>query len=204
VAFSTVAQIGYLLVLFPLLVPGTGGWSAMGWEGGIYHALSHAVAKAAMFLAAGSMILAVGRDALPSLAGSAPRLPLSFVAFGVAGFSLAGIPPSGGFVSKWLMLRSAADAGQWGWALVIAGGSLLTVAYVLLVLRWGLSRPDREGPLPSDGRGSLQHPGEVILQAVPRRMEWTALGLALLTVLMGLRATEILALVDGQALPFWK
>ncbi len=182
VAYSTVAQLGYLFVMFPLLVPEAGEWSEAAWGGGLYHALSHAVAKAAMFLAAGSITYAVARDALPSMTGLVHRLPVSFFAFGVAGLSLAGLPPSGGFVAKWLMLRSAAASGQWGWALVIAAGGILTVGYVLLVLRYGLGRSE---------------PGSTF-RTVPRRMEWTALGLALLAVLMGIWPTEILALLGGD------
>ncbi len=191
VAYSTVAQLGYLFVMFPLLWPQTGGWGAEAWAGGLLHGLSHGVAKAAMFLAAGCITYAVARDDLPSLSGLAHRLPVSFFAFGVAGMGLAGIPPSGGFVAKWLMLRSAAGTGQWGWVLVIGVGGVLTAAYVLLVIRSGLGRSEADEPV----------------RPVPRRMEWTALGLALLGVVMGLWPNEILALLEvgfagaGEAVP---
>ncbi len=226
VAYSTVAQLGYLLVMFPLLMaPGeegvTGGHlqaQAQAWSGGIYHALSHGVAKAAMFLAAGCLSYAVSRDSLASLSGLAHRLPLSFFAFGLAGMSLAGIPPSGGFVSKWLMMRSAMDSGRWGWALLMALGGILTAVYVLLVVRRGLGPgtgppsgteprlaaatvPD---PGTEDAPQSRPGSGTPRLRSVPRRMEWTAVGLALLTVLMGVRATEILALLEIVGGPPWR
>jgi multicomponent Na+:H+ antiporter subunit D len=188
IAYSTVAQLGYLFVMFPLLLPHGGEGSADAWTGGIYHALSHAVAKAAMFLAAGSMTYAVARDAIPSISGIAHRLPMTFLAFGLGGLSLAGIPPSGGFVAKWLLLRSAAAAGQWGWALLVALGGLLTVAYVLMVLRYALDRteaPPRFRP-------------------VPRRMEWTALGLAIVAVLMGIRAGDVLLLLGAEGFSPWR
>ncbi len=183
VAYSTVAQLGYLVLIFPFLDPAAGDWSGQAWTGGVFHALSHAVAKAAMFLAAGSMTYAMAHDALPSLAGIAHRRPLSYFAFGVAGLSLAGIPPSGGFVSKWLMLRSAAESGAWVCALVIAVGGLLTAAYVLLVMRSGLGRPDPTLPF----------------QPVPRRMEWCAVALALLAVGMGIWPSAILDLIRSGA-----
>ncbi len=135
IAYSTVAQLGYLFVMFPLLFPegpvqpglGPGAGGAPGldpdaWAGGFYHALSHGVAKAAMFLAAGSMTYAVAEDALPSISGIAHRLPMTFLAFGLAGLSLAGIPPSGGFVAKWLLLRSAVQSGGVGVGLPHHGG----------------------------------------------------------------------------------
>ena len=185
IAYSTVAQLGYLFVMFPLLFPegglaGTPEWNSDAWAGGIYHALSHGVAKAAMFLAAGSMTYAVAEDALASISGIAHRLPITFLAFGLAGLSLAGIPPSGGFVAKWLLLRSAVTAGAWHWALLLTLGGLLTLAYVLKVLRFALERDETPA----------------IFRPVPRRMEWAAMGLALVSVFLGLQATGILALLE--------
>ncbi len=180
IAYSTVAQLGYLFVMFPLLFPAGGVANTDAWAGGIYHALSHAVAKSAMFLAAGSMTVAVAKDAIPAISGTAHRLPMSFLAFGLGGLGLAGIPPSGGFIAKWLLLRSAVETGQWLWAVLLAVGGLLTVAYVLMVLRYALERTE-----PSEG-----------FQPVPRRMEWAALGLALISVLLGTRAVEVIALIQ--------
>ncbi len=190
IAYSTAAQLGYLFVLFPLLAGGGGGegpWEAAGWNvdawtGGLYHALSHGVAKAAMFLAAGSMTYAVARDDLSAISGIAHRLPMSFLAFGLGGLCLAGLPPSGGFVAKWLLLRAALDQGAWGWAILLTLGGLLTLAYVILVLRYALDRT--EAPQ--------------AFRPVPTRMEGAALALALAAVLLGVRATEILALLEAS------
>jgi multicomponent Na+:H+ antiporter subunit D len=66
-----------------------------------------------MFLAAGAIAHALGSDRIVGISGIAARLPVSTYAFGLAGMSLIGLPPSGGFVAKWLMLtpRSAAGSG---------------------------------------------------------------------------------------------
>jgi len=191
IAYSTVAQLGYLFVMFPLLVPaggdaGTEAWRADAWGGGIYHALSHGLAKAAMFLAAGNMSYAVAGDAIRSISGVARRLPMSLLAFGLAGLSLAGIPPSGGFIAKWLLLSAALETGRWPWAVVIAGGGLLTLAYVLIVARQAFHDADA----PQDFR------------AVPKRMEWTAVALALMAVLLGVRAVEVLELLSAGSAPW--
>jgi multicomponent Na+:H+ antiporter subunit D len=185
IAYSTVAQLGYLFVMFPLLFPDGGlsrGWEWAGdaWSGGIYHALAHGVAKAAMFLAAGSMTYAVADDAIASISGIAHRLPMTFLAFGLAGLSLAGIPPSGGFVAKWLLLRSAVGSGQWAWAIIITAGGLLTLAYVLMVLRYAVHQAETPE----------------VFRPVPPRMEWAAMGLAVISVLLGLQAAGILSLLE--------
>jgi len=69
VAYSTVAQVGYLFLLFPLatLVPPGVADSAV--QGGVMQAVAHGLAKAAMFAAAGSMIVATGRDDISRLGG---------------------------------------------------------------------------------------------------------------------------------------
>ena len=63
------------------------------------------------------------------------------LAFALGGLSLMGIPPSGGFVAKWLLLTSAVSAGQWWWAVVVLGGGLLTGGYLYRALAGPLSAP---------------------------------------------------------------
>jgi multicomponent Na+:H+ antiporter subunit D len=187
IAYSTVAQLGYLFVMFPLLLGGSGEVNADAWSGGMLLLLSHALAKAAMFLAAGNMSYAVAEDSLPAISGIAHRLPVSFFAFGLGGLSLAGLPPSAGFLGKWLLLRSAIESGAWGWVVVIAGGGLLTLGYVILVLRYALDRKDA----PDDYR------------PVPRRMEGAAILLALVAVVLGVRGVEVVALLQQGAVFPW-
>ena len=124
IAYSTVAQIGYLFLMFPLAVnPETGHpWSTAAWTGGILQAISHAFAKAAMFMAAGLIAEALGHDRIAGLAGIGRALPITVFAFGLGGLSLMGLPPSGGFVAKAMLLTAAVAAGQWWWAVVILTG----------------------------------------------------------------------------------
>jgi multicomponent Na+:H+ antiporter subunit D len=183
IAYSTVAQVGYLFLLVPLTfaASGTGDWRWTAWSGGVYHAVSHAFAKAAMFLAAGNIVRAMGSDRIAGVSGIASHLPVSTYAFGIAGMSLIGLPPSGGFVAKWLLLTAALASGQWWWGVVILLGGVLTAGYVFIVLGQELSeaRGDRAGDF----------------RPVPRRMEYAAMALALLAMAMGLRAAEPLALL---------
>jgi multicomponent Na+:H+ antiporter subunit D len=181
IAYSTVSQIGYLFLLFPLATAVAAPLALEAWSGGIYHAVSHAAAKAAMFLAAGAIVQALGHDRIVGISGIASELPVSTYAFGIAGITLIGLPPSGGFVAKWLLLSAAIGDGQWWWAAVILLGGVLTAAYVFLVLGQELSQVEQE-----------EHPQ---FRPVPRTMEYTAMGLAILSMLLGLRALEPLALL---------
>ncbi len=143
IAYSTVAQIGYLFLIFPLAsAPQTGSlWGTAAWTGGILQAVSHACAKAAMFMAAGLIAEALGHDRLAGLGGVARALPVTVFALALGGMSLMGLPPSGGFVAKALLLTAAVEEGQWWWTPVILVGGLLAGGYVFIVLTRTLSDP---------------------------------------------------------------
>lgn len=132
IAYSTVAQIGYLFFIFPLADGSAFAlpWAAGAWTGGIFHALSHAFAKAALFLAAGLIIEALGHDRIADMKGIARALPMTMAAFGLAALSIMGLPPSGGFMAKYLMLTSALAGGQIFYALVMIAGGLLAAVYL--------------------------------------------------------------------------
>ncbi|MGH8277083.1 MAG: complex I subunit 5 family protein, partial [Steroidobacteraceae bacterium] len=124
IAYSTVAQIGYLFLMFPL-ASGAHPWAVDAWSGGVMQTLSHAFAKAAMFLAAGLVAEFLGHDRIAGLGGTGRAMPVTIFALGLGGLSLMGLPPSGGFAAKWLLLKAAVEAGQWLWALVMLAGGLL-------------------------------------------------------------------------------
>lgn len=150
VAYSTVAQLGYLFLAFPL-AGGAGAaqpWAAGAWTGAVFQALSHGLAKAAMFLAAGIYIAALGSDRLGDLRGMARALPMTAFALALAAVTLAGLPPSGGFTAKYLLMTSAFAAGQWPWAFVLAGGGLLGAAYLYRPLAALFAREARLAPRP--------------------------------------------------------
>jgi formate hydrogenlyase subunit 3/multisubunit Na+/H+ antiporter MnhD subunit len=143
IAYSTVAQIGYLFLMFPLAIRPESGhpWTTAAWTGGVLQAISHAFAKAAMFMAAGLIAEALGHDRIAGLAGIGRALPITVFAFGLGGLSLMGLPPSGGFVAKAMLLTAAVAEGQWWWAVVVLMGGLLAAGYVFLVLTRALADP---------------------------------------------------------------
>jgi formate hydrogenlyase subunit 3/multisubunit Na+/H+ antiporter MnhD subunit len=170
IAYSTVAQLGYLFLMFPLAA-GPGAAQLGAWTGGLLQAISHACAKAAMFMAAGLIAQALGHDRIAGLGGIARALPMTILAFGLGGLSLMGLPPSGGFAAKWLLLAAAVETGQWWWALVILAGGLLTGGYLFRVLTPALAGAHDSLP-PS--------------APVERSREAVVLALALISMLLGL------------------
>lgn len=178
VAYSTVAQLGYLFLPFAFVSP-------LAWQGGVYFALSHALAKAAMFMAAGNMLKFGGHDRIADLDRVAQRLPITMTAFCLAGVSLMGLPPSGGFLAKWLLLEAALTHQQWLWAVVMIVGGLLAAAYVFKVVGHAFTQ------------ANIPHEA----QPVPLTLEWAALALAVAAIVLGLNATYPMALLEIGA-PF--
>lgn len=178
IAYSTVAQLGYLFLAFPL-------GSTIAWQGALYLLLSHALAKAAMFMAAGNILRFGGHDRIADLDRVVQRLPLTVTAFALAGVSIMGLPPSGGFIAKWLLLTAAMRSGQWWWVIILILGGLLAAAYVFKVIGYAFTRAEA----PHQAR------------TVPITMEWAALALALVAILLGLVAPWPLALME-IGLPF--
>jgi formate hydrogenlyase subunit 3/multisubunit Na+/H+ antiporter MnhD subunit len=143
IAYSTVAQIGYLFLVLPLGLGGAGAiWSTIGWTGGALQLVSHALAKAAMFMAAGLIAEAMGHDRIRDLGGFGRALPLTAATFGLAGLSLMGLPPSGGFIAKCLLLTAAVLGGHPFFAFTILAGGLLAGGYVFRVMDRALARPE--------------------------------------------------------------
>ena len=173
IAYSTISQIGYLFLAFPLA-------SQIAWKGGLYLLLSHALAKAAMFLAAGNILCFGGHDRIADLDRVAQRLPLTLTAFALAGVSSMGLPPSGGFIGKWMLLDAALQAGQWWWVIIIILGGLLAATYVFKVIGHSFTRAE------------MSHEAK----PVPAIMEWSALVLAMAAIMLGLFASWPLALMD--------
>ena len=120
-AYSTVSQIGYMLLALGVagLSPGL---LLNGYTAGLFHLVSHALFKACLFLCAGTVIHAVHSFYLTDMGATRRYLPWTWICMLIASASLMGLPPFPGFWSKDAVLLSALD-GSWalfGLALVTA------------------------------------------------------------------------------------
>jgi NADH-quinone oxidoreductase subunit L len=129
-AYSTVSQLAYML----------GALAVGSATAASFHLLTHAAFKALLFLAAGSVIHAVGTNLMRDMGGLRRAMPVTFVAMTVGLAALAGLPPFSGFFSKEAVLGAAEDAARhdgpvasWAAWLVLVVGLLtvgVTAAYV--------------------------------------------------------------------------
>jgi formate hydrogenlyase subunit 3/multisubunit Na+/H+ antiporter MnhD subunit len=179
-AYSTVAQLGYLFMFFPLLAatpPGSAHDDL--FAACVLMAVTHGFAKAGFFLAAGLVQQKAGHDRIDELGGAAQSMPATTFSIALAGAALIGLPPSGSFIGKWVLMQGAFETGQWWWLPVAVVGTLLAAAYVFRVL----SRAFGVEPTP-------------VRFVTDARAEIPALLLALASVaLLGLAAGPIWALL---------
>lgn len=120
-AYSTVAQLSYVVLGIALLVP-------IAVAGGLFHIAAHAVAKLTLFFCAGVLYIEADVRAVSEIAGVSRRLPVTMGTFAVAACSLAGIPLLAGFVSKWHLLVGGASVSPIVPVVLVVSG-VLNVAY---------------------------------------------------------------------------
>ncbi|MGD8395070.1 MAG: NADH-quinone oxidoreductase subunit N [Candidatus Eiseniibacteriota bacterium] len=139
-AYSSIAHAGYLLVG---LVPGT----ALGGAGILYYLVAYALMNLGAFAV---IILFERRDramGIGDYAGLAARHPLLAGALALFMFSLAGIPPTAGFMGKLYIFKAAVDAGHVGLAIIAVLNSVVAVYYYLrVVVAVYMESPDAETP----------------------------------------------------------
>ena len=126
-AYSTVANLSYILFGVLLMTP-------EGLSAGLLHMAAHACIKILAFFCAGAVLHRTGLEYNVQLDGLGRKMPLTFAAFTLSGLALTGIPPLNGFVSKWYLLRAAADAGgplAYTGAAALLISALLTSIYML-------------------------------------------------------------------------
>jgi len=119
-AYSTISQLGYMFL----------GCGAAAFSAGIFHLMTHAFFKGLLFLAAGSVIHAVGGEQdMRKMGGLRKQIPVTFWTMTIATFAIAGIPPLAGFFSKDEILWRAYQA-SWVYWLVGAVTAFITSFYM--------------------------------------------------------------------------
>ncbi len=125
-AYSTVSQIGYIFLGFSLATPA-------GISGSLLFILMHGLAKAGLFLCAGIVIHATHKRDIREMGGLIRTMPVTAFSFLFCAFSVIGIPPFGGFFSKFLVIMGTLNAGQTWLAATSLFTAVLTMVYLLKV-----------------------------------------------------------------------
>ena len=143
-AYSTVSQLGYMF-----MACGVGAFSA-----GVFHLMTHAFFKGLLFLAAGSVIHAVGGEQdMRKMGGLRSYIPWTFLTMGIATLAIAGIPPLAGFWSKDEILWKAYQASPVYWAVGVIT-AFITSFYMFRLLYMTFFGDYRGGEKDAQGRDS--------------------------------------------------
>ncbi|MGD8513004.1 MAG: monovalent cation/H+ antiporter subunit D family protein [Deltaproteobacteria bacterium] len=126
-AFSTIGQLSYIVLGVALLSP-------KGMIGGMTHIAMHAFGKITLFFCAGAIFVATGKKKISEMVGIGKRMPVTMIAFFIGSLSVIGLPPCGGFLSKWYLVLGTLQADQWPMLVVLLSSSLLNAAYFLPVV----------------------------------------------------------------------
>ncbi len=141
-AFSSIVNIGFILIGFSIAVKGS---VDIGLASAFSHILTHALGKGAAFLAVGGILYVTHTRSIKKLEGLGRVYPGLSMVLMLALFSLGGLPPLPGFWSKWLLILSAVDAGEWLLAFLGVFNSVLAILYYLwLFQRLFLSQPSED------------------------------------------------------------
>lgn len=125
-ASSTVSQIGFIFL-------GLSVNTEMAVGGGLLYILMHGIAKGGLFLCAGVVEHGTHCKDIRRLGGLFKSMPVTAVSFALCAFSVMGIPPFGGFFSKYLVITGALSSGQTAVAFTFVLGAVLTILYLLRV-----------------------------------------------------------------------
>lgn len=138
-AYSSIGQVGYIIFALGSSLLAWSSGSAAGrslalviFIGAVYHSLNHGVFKSLLFLTGGNLLYATGTRDLNRLGGLLAVMPVTGILAALASYSIAGMPASSGFVSKWLMISGNFLAGRNSLLLTITGIiALFTAAFTL-------------------------------------------------------------------------
>jgi len=98
------------------------------------HIAMHAFGKVTLFFCAGAIFVATGKKNISEMVGIGKRMPVTMVAFFIGSLSVIGLPPCGGFISKWYLILGTLQANNWPMLVVLLGSSLLNAAYFLPIV----------------------------------------------------------------------
>lgn len=127
-AYSTVSQLSYILFGLAVLDP-------TAFTGSLLHVIAHAFVKCTLFLCAGAIIYKTGRTRVDELTGIGKEMPILLWCYTIVSLALIGIPPTGGFLSKWYLAVGALETKlpvfSWLGPVVLLVSALLTAGYLL-------------------------------------------------------------------------
>ncbi len=136
-AYSTISQLGYILLGIVII-------NENALLGSILHLINHALIKITLFFSVGAIYVATHKICIPEIKGIGRKMPVVMWCFAIASFSLIGVPPSNGFVSKWYLALGALGADKPIFAALLMLSAFLTAAYLLPIVVAAFFQPSED------------------------------------------------------------
>ena len=127
-AYSTMAQVGEIITTL-----GLGTYLSM--VAGMYHVMNHAIMKGLLFLAVGALVYRLKTREIKAFKGIGKVMPFTAGCMSIGVLAIMGLPPFNGFISKFLMLYAAVNAGYWPIAALILLGSVIAAIYYIKLIK---------------------------------------------------------------------
>lgn len=195
-AYSTISQISYVMLGLSLM-------TNEGLEGGLLQVMAHASAKACLFLCAGAFIYRYGLRDVRQLRGIGRTMPVVLWCFTIAAMSLVGIPPMGGFTSKWHLALAALNSGTGAFSVlapvILLISALLTAGYLFPIMINGFFPGEEETAVDVEGDVELDIDNDehLSIDATPRMMWIPLICLCAASLAVGLFGNTLLSFFGG-------
>jgi multicomponent Na+:H+ antiporter subunit D len=126
-AYSTIGHLSYVILGIALLSPSA-------WTGGLLHIVNHAAMKITLFFCAGAIYVKTHCEKVSELNGIGRQMPVTMGAFALASLGLAGVPPIGGFISKWYLIQGMLEMRQVVFVATLLLSGLLNAGYLVPIV----------------------------------------------------------------------
>jgi len=158
-AYSSIAQVGYILLGIAALTPA-------GFSASLFHIWNHALLKATLFLLAGVVTYQIGTRSLKQMAGLGRKSPILAALFAFGALAMTGVPPFGLFWSEFLIMLSTLAVGSMIMAsavVLMLVNLLISIAYYFRVIRVvAFAKPSAQ----LDGNGVMKIPKLLLLPCI--------------------------------------
>ncbi|MEM1669607.1 MAG: NADH-quinone oxidoreductase subunit M [Candidatus Methanomethylicaceae archaeon] len=127
-AYSSIAHIGYMLA-------GISTGNLLGITGALLHVFNHAIMKGSAFLCSGMILYRLETRDMREISGIGRRMPLTGAIFSLSLFSLIGVPPLNGFISKLTIIMATIEANMAWLGIAVIINSVISAVYYLRTIK---------------------------------------------------------------------